>query len=78
MAVIRLQQANDDNNDQSGFGPGGKNDEFEYDKMNISLTHLLRTASVCVEINIASNNAYRIRFDLGNRGGKRISKYNRK
>ena len=31
-----------------------------------------------VEINIASNNAYRIRFDLGNWGGKRISKYNRK
>ena len=26
MAVIRLQQANDDN-DQSGFGPGGKNDD---------------------------------------------------
>ena len=78
MAVIRLQQANDDNNDQSGFSPGGKNDEFGYDKMNISLTHLLRTASVCVEINIASNNAYRIWFDLGNWGGKRISKYNRK
>ena len=26
MAVIWLQQANDDN-DQSGFGPGGKNDD---------------------------------------------------
>ena len=65
MSVIRLQQANDDNNDQSGFGPGGKNDEFGYDKMNISLTHLLRTASVCVEINITSENAYQFSLTSG-------------
>ena len=64
MAVIRLQQANDDN-DQSRFGPGSKNDEFGYDKMNISLTHLLRTASVCVEINITSDNAYRFGLTSG-------------
>ena len=77
MAVIRLQRANNDDKDQSRFGPGGKNNEFGYDKMNISLTHLLRTVSVCVEINITSNNTYRIQFDLGNWGGKRISRYNK-
>ena len=65
MAVIRLQQANNDDNDQSRFGPGGKNNEFGFDKMNISLTHLLRTASVCVEINITSNNAYRFGLTSG-------------
>ena len=48
-----------------------RNDE-NVDKMNISLTHLLRTASVCVEINIAWDDAYQIRFDLGERGGKRM------
>ena len=65
MAVIRLQQANNDDNDQSRFGLGGKNNEFGFDKMNISLTHLLRTASVCVEINITSNNAYRFGLTSG-------------
>ena len=44
MAVIQLQQANDSDNDQYGFGPSGKNNKFRYNKMNISLTNLLRTA----------------------------------
>ena len=37
-----------------------------------ALTHLLRTPSVCVEINIARDDTYQILFDLGERGGKRI------
>ena len=41
-------------------------------KMNISLTHLLRTASICVEINMVRDNAYQFNLTSGGRGGKQM------
>ena len=42
------------------------------DKMNICLTHLLRTASVCVEINMAGDDTHQFGLTSGGRGGKRM------
>ena len=45
-------------------------------KKNISVTHLLRTASVCVEINMARDDTYQFSLTSGGRGGKQMRGYN--